>query len=189
MAFQTLCLVAFRSSTHYKALSVIRFSSELPQPLTGEVMKFILQSSDLSNKEHIMLWAPCRPIVLSFLRVRELIVNSPFDPGIHLTSEDCQVDSRFDSSCLQVQIKCSKADPCCCLIYLGRGSLIVCPISAIPVFLALQGSSSGSSFQQGCFIYLGPGSSSMCLISANLAFLTLQGSLSGPFFQHKKALH
>lgn len=92
----------------------------------------------------------CTPVTPSscfFWVLKSGRVNSPFDSAIHLTSEDSQVDSRFDSSCLQVHIKCSKTDPFRqgCLIYLGSSSM--CPISAIPAFLTFQGSLSGPFFQ------------------------------------------
>ena len=83
-----------------------------------------------------------------FLGAGELTVNSTFDPSIHLTVQDLQVDAEVNPSSLRVSIKSSKADPLRqeCFIYLGRGQAPLCPISAILAYLHLRGLSSGPLF-------------------------------------------
>ena len=51
-------------------------------------------------------------------------VNETFDPTLHLTMADVQVDSSTNAQSFRVYIKCSKTDPFCkgCFIFLGRYS-------------------------------------------------------------------
>ena len=81
-------------------------------------------------------------------RAGELTVNCTFDPSIHLTIQDLQVDAEVNPSSLQVRIKSSKTDPFHqgCFIYLGRGQASLCLISAILAYLHLRGPSSGPFF-------------------------------------------
>ena len=69
-----------------------------------------------------MLWAACCLGFFGFLRAGEFMVNSAFDPSIHLTVQDSQVDVEVNPSSLCVCIKSSKNDlfPQGCFIYLGR---------------------------------------------------------------------
>ena len=57
-----------------------------------------------------------------FLRAGEFMVNSTFDPSIHLTVQDLQVDVEVNPSSSCMCIKSSKNDlfPQGCFIYLGR---------------------------------------------------------------------
>ena len=75
----------------------------------------------------------------------ELTVNCAFDPSIHLTVRDLQVDAEVNPSSLQVHIKSSKTDPFRqgCFIYLGRGQAPLCPVSTILAYLHRRGPSSG----------------------------------------------
>ena len=72
-------------------------------------------------------------------RAGEFMVNCAFDPSIHLTIQDLQVDAEVNPSSLRVRIKSSKTDPFRqgCFIYLGRGQTSLCPISAILAYLHL----------------------------------------------------
>ena len=65
----------------------------------------------------------------------EFTVNSTFDPEIHLSVGDLQVDCLLNPSCLKIHIKCSKPDPfrCGCGIYLGKGNSHVCPLRPLAV--------------------------------------------------------
>ena len=76
------------------------------------------------------------------------MVNSAFDPSIHLTVQDLQVDADVNPCSLRVRIKSFKTDPSRqgCFIYLGRGQAPVCPISAILASLHRRGPSSGPLF-------------------------------------------
>ena len=101
--------------------------SSLPQrqPVTADLMQIIQRSLDAHNSEHIMLWAACCLGFFGFLRAREFTVNCAFDPSIHLTVQDLQVDAEVNPSSLRVRIKSSKTDPFHqgCFIYLGRGQI------------------------------------------------------------------
>ena len=69
-----------------------------------------------------MLWAACRLGFFGFLRAGEFMVNSTFDPSIHLTVQDLQVDVEVNPSSLCMCIESSQNDlfPQGCFIYLGR---------------------------------------------------------------------
>ena len=69
-----------------------------------------------------MLWAACRLGFFGFLRAGEFMVNSTFDPSIHLIVQDLQVDVEVNPSSLCVCIKSSKNGlfPQGCFIYLGH---------------------------------------------------------------------
>ena len=69
--------------------------SSLPQrqPVTADLMRIIQRSLDAHNSEHIMLWAACCLGFFGFLRAGEFTVNCAFDPSIHLTVQDLQVDA------------------------------------------------------------------------------------------------
>ena len=83
-------------------------------------MRIIQRSLDTHNSEHVMLWAARCLGFFGFLRAGEFMVNSTFDPSIHLTVQDSQVEVNPSSLC--VCIKSSKNDlfPQGCFIYLGR---------------------------------------------------------------------
>ena len=101
-----------------------------------------------------MLWAACCLGFFGFLQAGEFMVNCAFEPSIHLTVQDLQVDAEVNPSSLRVHIKSSKTDPFCqgcfvdlfCFVYLGRGQAPLCPVSAILTYLHQRGSSSGPLF-------------------------------------------
>ena len=95
-----------------------------------------------------MLWAACCLGFFGFLWAGEFTVNCAFDPSIHLTVQDLQVDAEANPSSLRVRIKSSKTDPFRqgFFIYLGRGQACLCPISAILTYLHPRGPSSGPLF-------------------------------------------
>ena len=74
-------------------------------------MRIIQRSLDTQNSEHVMSWAACCPGFFGFLRAGEFTVNPTFDPSIHLTVQDLQVDAEVNPSSLRVCIKSSKTDP------------------------------------------------------------------------------
>lgn len=118
------------------------------QPVTGDLMKVIHGILTLSDYTQSMMWAACCVGFFGFLRAGEFTVNSPFDPNIHLTLQDLQLDSTSDPSCLRVHIKCSKTDPFRqgCFIYLGRGRTSICPISSVMAYLHQRGPAPGPLF-------------------------------------------
>ena len=87
--------------------------SSLPQhqPVTADFMRNIQPSLEAHNSEHIMLWAACCLRFFGFLRAGEFTVNCAFDPSIHITVHDLQVDAEANPSSLRVRIKSSKTDP------------------------------------------------------------------------------
>ena len=124
--------------------------SSLPQrqPVTADLRRIIQRSLDAHNSEHVRLWAACCLGLFGFLRAGECTVNCTFDPSIHLTVQDLQVDAEVNPSSLRVRIKSCKTDPFRqgCFIYLGRGQAPLCPISAILAYLHRRGPSSGPLF-------------------------------------------
>ena len=97
-----------RGIKHHQGSSVSR-----RQPVTADLMRIIQRSLDAHNSEHIMLWAACCLGSFGFLRAGEFTVNCAFDPTIHLTVQDLQVDAEVNHSSLQVRIKSSKTNPFC----------------------------------------------------------------------------
>ena len=63
-------------------------------------MYIIQRSLDTHNSEHVMLWTACCPGFFGFLGAREFTVNSTFEPSIHLTIQDLQVDAEVNPSSL-----------------------------------------------------------------------------------------
>ena len=60
-------------------------------------MSVLRRSLDLGNPD-VMLWAAC---CFGFLRGGGFTVNSPFDPSLHLTLADIQVDVPLNSRSVQ----------------------------------------------------------------------------------------
>ena len=92
------------------------------QPVTPDLMRITQRSLDTHNSEHVMLWAARCLGFFGFLRAGEFMVNSTFDPSIHLTVQDLQVDVEVNPSSLCMCIESSQNDlfPQGCFIYLGR---------------------------------------------------------------------
>ena len=111
-------------------------------------MRIIKRSLDTHNSEHVMLWAAYCLGLFGFSGAGEFTVNSTFDPSIHLTVQDLQVDAEVNPSSPRVCLKSSKTDPFRqgYFIYLERGQAPLCPISAILVYLHIRGPSSGLLF-------------------------------------------
>ena len=95
-----------------------------------------------------MLWAACCLGFFGFLRASEFTVNGPFDPTLHLTTTDIQVDSPTNPQSFRVFIKCSKTDPFRkgCFIFLGCGSFPLCPVVSLLNYLHLRGPGAGPLF-------------------------------------------
>ena len=117
-------------------------------PITMDLMRVLQKALDLNNADHIMLWAACCVGFFGFLRAGEFTVNSTFDPEIHLSVQDLQVDCLLNPSCLKIHIKCSKTDPfrSGCDIYLGKGNSDLCPLAAISSYLHVRGEAPGPLF-------------------------------------------
>ena len=124
--------------------------STLPQcqPVTADLKHIIQRSLGTHNSKHDMLWAACCLGFFGFLRAGEFTVNSIFEPSIHLTTQELQVDAEVNPSSLSICIITSKTDPFRqrCFIYLGRAQAPFCPGSAVFAYLHLQGPSSDPLF-------------------------------------------
>ena len=88
-------------------------------------------------------------VFFGFLHAGEFTTNSPFDPSIHLALSDVQADALVDPTCFRVHIK---TDPfrVGCVINVGRGNSVICPVEALGNFLALRGPYPGPLF---CFAH------------------------------------
>ena len=118
------------------------------QPVTADFMYVLHRSLDLSNPDNVMLWAACCLGFFGILRAGEFTTNGPFDPLVHLTSADLQVDSHANPQSFRVFIKCSKTDPFQqgCFIFLGCGSVPLCPVTALSNYLHIRGPAAGPLF-------------------------------------------
>ena len=90
----------------------------------------------------------CFGLRAAWLRTSEFTVNGPFDPTLHLTTADIQVDSPTNPQRFRVFIKCFKKDPFHkgCFIFLGRGSFPLCPVVSLLNYLHLRGPGTGPLF-------------------------------------------
>ena len=111
-------------------------------------MSVLHQSLDFNNPDNVMLWAACCLGFFRFLRAGEFTVNGTFDPTLHLTMADVQVDSSTNPQSFRVFIKCSKTDPFHkgCFIFLGHGSFPLCPVVSLTNYLHLHGPGTGPLF-------------------------------------------
>ena len=102
------------------------------QLITNYLMLIIHRSLDLSVHNHSMLWVACCIGFFGFLGAGEFTVNAPFDPAIHLTVNDIQVDSLFNPQSFRIVLKCLKTNPFRqgCYIYIGTGRQDLCPVHA-----------------------------------------------------------
>lgn len=119
-------------------------------PITSELMRVIYNSLDMSEYNHVMLWAACCLGFFGFLRAGEFTVNGTFDPKFHLIPQDVQVDSPVGPKSIRVFVKCSKTDPFRqgCFIYIGKNSSPLCPVNAIIKYLHWRGPRAGPLFTQ-----------------------------------------
>ena len=110
------------------------------QPVTPNITSVLHRPLDLANPDNIMLWAACCVGFFGFLRGGEFIVNSPFDPSLHLTLADIQVDTPLNPQSVRVFIKCSKTDPFQkgCFVFLGRDSAPLCGVVSLVNYLHLR---------------------------------------------------
>ena len=118
------------------------------QSVTADLVSVLHRSLDLANPDNVMLWAACCVDFFGFLRGGEFTVNSPFDPSLHLTLDDMQVDAPLNPQSVCVFIKCSKTDPFQkgCFVFLGRGSAPLCPVVSLVNYFHLCGPGPGPLF-------------------------------------------
>ena len=105
-------------------------------------MSVLHQPLDFNNPDNVMLCAACCLGFFGFLRAGEFTMNGTFDPTLHLTMADVQVDSSTNPQSFRVFINCLKTDPFRkgCFIFLGRGSFPLCPVLSLTNYLHLRGS-------------------------------------------------
>ena len=108
--------------------------------MTADLTSVLHRPLDLANPDNITLWAACCVGFFGFLRGGEFMVNSPFDPSLHLTLTDTQVDTPLNPQSVHVFIKCSKTDPFQkgCFVFLGRGSAPLCGVVSLVNYLHLR---------------------------------------------------
>lgn len=98
-----------------------------------------------------MLWAACLMRFFGFLRSRDITVpsDSAFDDRAHLSFLDVTVDSKKNPRVIRVHIKASKTDPfrVGVDIFIGRIDNELCPIVAIPGYMAMHGPGHGPFFR------------------------------------------
>ncbi|XP_068681672.1 uncharacterized protein [Montipora foliosa] len=116
--------------------------------ITFEIMRTIHESLDLSDQDNIMIWAACCLGYFGFLRLSEFMVDSAFNPGIHLSVSDIHPDSDVNPTHMKVNVKCLRTDPFRkqCHIYMGRIDSPMCPYVAMDNYLKARGLASGPMF-------------------------------------------
>ena len=113
-----------------------------------ELMRVLQKALDLNNPDHVMLWAACCVGFFGLLHAGEFTINSTFDPEIHLSVSDLQVDFLLNPLWLKIHIKCSKTDPfrSGCDIYFGKGNSDICPLAVVGSYLHVRGDAPGPLF-------------------------------------------
>ena len=103
-------------------------------------MTVLSQSLDFNNSDNVMLWAACCLGFFRLLRAREFTVNGTFDPTLHLTFADVQVDYSTNPQSIYQMFRKG------CFIFLGRGSFPLCPVVSLTNYLHLRGPGPSSLF-------------------------------------------
>ena len=139
-------------SDNMAVVEVLRSGTSRDPNLMALLHRLSLLTAQLSLSDYsqAMLWAACCLDFFGVLRAGEFTVNEPFDPAIHLTPQDLQLDSTSKPTCLRVQIKASKTDPFHqgCFIYLDRGHTSICPIASLMAYLHRRSPAPGPLFLQ-----------------------------------------
>ena len=88
-----------------------------------------------------MLWAACCLGFFGFLRAGEFTVDGTFDPALHLTMADIQIDSSTNPRGFRAFIKCSNTGLFRkgCFIFLCHGSFPLCPVVSLTNYLHVHG--------------------------------------------------
>ena len=104
-------------------------------PITLTVLhsiQYYLKPELSYNLDHVMLWAAFTLAFFGFLRSSEFTCYGPFDPSVHLTSNDITlVPNSFSPSHMLVRIKQSKTDP------FRKGHTITIAKSLLPICLVM----------------------------------------------------
>ena len=126
------------------------------QPVTADLLTIVRKSLELTIPDNVILWATYSLGFFGFLRAGEFTTNGPFDPSLHLTVADLQVDSSTNPQSLRVFIKCKKSYPFRQgrFNFLGCGSSSLCTVAALTNYFHLRELGMGALFifQNGCFL-------------------------------------
>ena len=126
--------------------------SKRRMPITPPILRGLLSvwSRRSPRQDAVMLWAACTLAFFGFFRSGEITVPSDqgFDPTVHLTTRDVQVDSRNSPSMLCIHLKQSKTDPfrAGAKIWIGKTGDILCPVTAVLSYLAAHPGGDGALF-------------------------------------------
>ena len=122
-------------------------------PITPELLGKLRHVWERDNKsfDNIMLWAVSSVCFFGFFRSGELTVPSEnaFDPQVHLTFRDIEIDNPATPTVMKIHLKASKTDPCRTGIdvFVGRTHDHLCPISTMLAYLAVRGNVGGFLFK------------------------------------------
>lgn len=118
-------------------------------PITADIMRRIHDILDLSNYSDALFWAASCTGFFGFLRCGEFTTTSPaFDPKIHLSVDDIQVDRSVNPTVVLLRIKASKTDQFRQghTLRIGTTGSAVCAVRALMGFLHLRGGKPGALF-------------------------------------------
>lgn len=91
-----------------------------------------------TNIDHIMLWAAFTLAFFAFLRASEFTCNGPFNPEVHLTSQDITFHPSMQSpSFMRVRIKQSKTEPFRqgCTLTIAKSTSPICSVMAMKDYI------------------------------------------------------
>ena len=110
-------------------------------PITTQILSAIynyLRPALSTNLDHIMLWAAFTLAFFAFLRASEFTCNGPFNPEVHLTSQDITFHPDIQSpSLMRVKIKQSKTDPFRqgCTLTIAKSTSPICSVMAMKDYI------------------------------------------------------
>ena len=110
-------------------------------PITTQILTAIhnyLRPALSTNLDHIMLWAAFTLAFFAFLRASEFTCNGPFNPEVHLTSQDITFHPDMQSpSYMRVRIKQSKTDPFRqgCTLTIAKSTSPICSVMAMKDYI------------------------------------------------------
>ena len=130
-----------------------RGPSRVRLPITPEILFRLKQvwGGHSNFRDACMLWAAASTCFFGFLRSGEVCVpsDSSFDPAVHLAYGDVRVNDTTAPEFIEVRLKASKTDPFRhgVSVFLGKGSVELCPVAAVLGYMVQRGSSGGPFFK------------------------------------------
>ena len=122
-------------------------------PVTPDILRKLREvwSKDAHLVDNIMLWAVCCMCFYGFLRSGEVTLTSgqEYDHEADLSEGDVALDDLVKPTVVRVHIKASKTDPFRqgVFVYLGATGNDLCPVAAVPAYLAVRGRDPGPFFR------------------------------------------